>query len=165
MQSPDTPGRWILSSDPQTVKDFAAAHFQGLQSAHEWNRDPDEYPLVFDLILLITADGQVVWCCLSNVKAAFSSVLGFAWNCAYARLRLPSWIRGCFNFNESGCACGSAQRTITHPCMTCLRLAPLRARPTHRPSSSVTSMSCSAFLRTRAVFTGCRSLFQMGGIA
>ena len=45
VQSQSTPGRWILSSDPQTVKDFAAAHFQGLQSAHEWNRDPDEYLL------------------------------------------------------------------------------------------------------------------------
>ena len=45
VQCPETPGRWILSSDPQTVKDFAAAHFRGLQSAHEWNRDPDEFPL------------------------------------------------------------------------------------------------------------------------
>ena len=28
---------------------------------------------------------------------------GFAWKRGYARVRLPSWIRGCFNFNESGC--------------------------------------------------------------
>ena len=59
--------------------------------------------MVFDLILLIKADGQVIWGCLSDVKAAFPSVPGFAWNRAYARVRLPSWIRGCFNFNESGC--------------------------------------------------------------
>ena len=30
VQSKGTPGRWILSSDPQTMKDFAVAHFQGL---------------------------------------------------------------------------------------------------------------------------------------
>ena len=59
--------------------------------------------MVFDLILLIKADGQVIWGCLSNVKAVFPSVPGFAWNHAYARVRLPLWICGCFNFNESGC--------------------------------------------------------------
>ena len=59
--------------------------------------------MVFDLLLLVKADGQVVWACLSDVKAAFPSVPGFAWNRAYARVRLPAWIRGCFNFNESGC--------------------------------------------------------------
>ena len=42
---PDKPGQWILSSNPQAVKDFAAAHFQGLQSANDWNHDPDDHPL------------------------------------------------------------------------------------------------------------------------
>ena len=57
--------------------------------------------MVFDLILLVKADGQVVWACLSDVKAAFPNVPGFAWNRACARVRLPSWIRGCFNFKSS----------------------------------------------------------------
>ena len=45
VQCKDKPDRWILSSDLQAVKSFAAAHFCGLQSAHEWNCDPDEHPL------------------------------------------------------------------------------------------------------------------------
>ena len=59
--------------------------------------------MVFDLILLVKADSQVIWGCLSDVKAAFPSVPGFAWNRAYACMRLPLWIHSCFNFNESGC--------------------------------------------------------------
>ena len=42
---PDKLGQWILSSDLQVVKDFAVAHFQGLQSAHDWNCDLDDHPL------------------------------------------------------------------------------------------------------------------------
>ena len=45
VQCKDKPEHWILSSDPQAVKSFAAAHFHGLQSAHEWNCDPSEQPL------------------------------------------------------------------------------------------------------------------------
>ena len=95
--------------------------------------------MVFDLILLVTADGQVVWGCLSDVKAAFPSVPGFAWGCAYARVHLPSWIRGCFNFNESGC---SARVSTAHSYTSLYDVPPIGATQGAADSESPSKFLC-----------------------
>ena len=75
----------LYHAGPRKGQPRCPAELQAICDWKEADCPRREYALVFDLILLVTANGQHVWACLSHVKAAFPSVPGFAWNWAYRR--------------------------------------------------------------------------------
>ena len=59
--------------------------------------------MVFSVLQFVWATGCNLWVVLGDTKAAFLRVLVWGWRMAYCQVRLPGWVQGCYNFDESCC--------------------------------------------------------------
>ena len=111
--------------------------------------------MVFDAVQFARATGRDLWAALSDVRTAVPSVPAWEWRMAYRRVRLPGWVQGCYNFNESRCKPGSAQPTVIVILTTSLKLAQSKGPRIRRRSSCATSMRCSScYLTTEGCVHG-----------